>query len=489
MDARQVAVLVPTTVLAQQHYRTFRERMGAYPVRIEMLSRFRTGAQRRGIAEGLRDGKVDIVIGTHALLQEGLAFHNLGLVIIDEEQRFGVAHKERLKAMRHMVDVLTMTATPIPRTLYLSLTGARQISLLQTPPRERMAIETLVARKTDEVVRGAILREINRDGQVFYLHNRVMTIDRVGARLRRLVPEASIEIAHGQMATAELASVMRRFVAGDFAVLLCTTIIESGMDIPRANTILIDRADRFGMADLYQLRGRVGRSNRKAYAYFLLPEKGPIDGAARQRLAAITRHAGLGAGFHLAMRDLEIRGGGNLLGAEQSGHIAAVGFGLYCQLLRRSIARLKGETMPPLVNVVLALDFLGLSPRAADETAAAATLPYTFIEDEPLRVDTYRRLAEAATEADVHKLKAELTDRFGPLPPPARRLLTTARIRVAAAAQGLSKVETRGDKIMLHDGRDYVSRAGRFPRLRGRTADRKLMEILRCVRSFKTWAP
>ncbi len=318
MDHRQVAVLVPTTVLAQQHYRTFAERLQSYPFKVAMLSRFCTRAEHRDIVQGLKEGTVDIVIGTHALVQPNIRFKNLGLAIIDEEQRFGVKHKERIKRMRLLVDVLTMTATPIPRTLYLSMTGARDMSLIQTPPEERMAIETRVERNADNVIRKAIMRELNREGQVFYLHNRVMTIERVHKRLVELVPEARIAIAHGQMSAGHLRTVMKAFVDGEHDILLCTTIIESGMDIPRANTILIDRADRFGIADLYQLRGRVGRSSHRGYAYLLLPPHGRPDHEARKRIDAIKRYTALGSGFSLALRDLEIRGAGNLLGAQKS---------------------------------------------------------------------------------------------------------------------------------------------------------------------------
>ena len=480
LDDRQVAVLVPTTVLAQQHFDTFRERMAPYPVRIEMLSRFRTRKQQDRILCGMQEGTVDIVIGTHALLQPRVRFKDLGLVIIDEEQRFGVDHKERLKQLRHRVDVLTLTATPIPRTLYMSLTGAREISLIQTPPGERMAIETIVARNDDETIRKAIRRETNREGQVFYLHNRVMSIERVRRRLARIVPEARVEIAHGQMPTSELASVMRRFIAGQFDVLLCTTIIESGVDIPRANTILIDRADRFGLADLYQLRGRVGRSHRKAYAYLLLPSHGHLDADARKRITAMRRYSSRKAGFQLALRDLEIRGAGNLLGAEQSGHIAAVGFGLYCQLLGRTVARLKGKALPPVIDAEVKLDFIRLAPHETADSSSAF-IPYGFIEEEGLRIGIYRRIAEATATDDIERLEVELRDRFGPLPPPVTRLLQVARIRILASQRGLRRVEAQDDKLMLSTGTDYVKDGTRFPRIQGDDADRKLDHIIRLV--------
>ncbi|MBT3193036.1 MAG: transcription-repair coupling factor [Verrucomicrobia bacterium] len=475
-DGRQVAMLVPTTILAQQHFRTFTERMAGFPARIEVLSRFCTAGAKAKLKEGLDAGSVDIVIGTHALVQGGIQFANLGLVIIDEEQRFGVHHKEHLKQMKRLVDVLTLSATPIPRTLYMSMTGARDMSLIQTPPQERMAIETIVARGDDEIIREAILRELGRDGQVYYLHNRVMTIRRLRDRLAALVPEAKVEFAHGQMKSSELSQVMRRFSAGEFDVLLCTTIIESGLDIPRANTILIDRADRFGIADLYQLRGRVGRSNHKAYAYLLLPPHGFVDRDARERIRALRKHSGLGTGFNLAIRDMEIRGAGNILGAAQSGHISAVGFGLYCQLLKRSVARLKGETQPLLVDTELRLDFIKLTPGAT-ESPGAAYVPSLFIPSERLRVAIYRRIAEATEVAEIEALRQELEDRFGRIPPPVSRLLTMGEIRIQAARNGVQLVEVRRQKIIIKRNGDYVKDAARFATLTTRDPDEQLEEL------------
>ena len=483
MSGRQVALLVPTTVLAQQHFDTFRDRMSAYPVTIEMLSRFVTRGQHDETLKGLAKGSVDIVIGTHALLQDNVFFKDLGLVIVDEEQRFGVAHKEKLKHIRQLVDVLTLTATPIPRTLYMSLTGARDMSLIQTPPSERMAIETVVAPNTDKVVRDALLREINRDGQVFYLHNRIATIGHVEQRIAQLVPEARIAVAHGQMASSELSSIMERFVNGDFDVLLSTTIIESGMDIPRANTILIDRADRFGIADLYQLRGRVGRSNRRAYAYLLLPQHGVVDSDARKRISAVRQHSSLGSGFALALRDLEIRGSGNILGAAQSGHISAIGFGLYCQLLKRTVARQKGEVVPQIIDVEVLLDFLSLSHDPA--AACSAIIPFDYIEDERLRVSIYRTMAETTTLAEVDAVRADMRDRFGPIPPPAERLLKLAMVRVLASERGIRRVEAREGKVMLLRGSDYLQEADRFPRLKASTPDAQLDEVIRIVRAAR----
>ncbi|MBA4386757.1 MAG: transcription-repair coupling factor [Verrucomicrobia bacterium] len=487
MAAKQVAILVPTTILAQQHYETFRERMSAYPVRIEMLSRFCSASTHYKVVKGLADGSVDVVIGTHALLQPGISFKDLGLVVIDEEQRFGVAHKETLKNLRKLVDVITMTATPIPRTLYMAMTGARDMSIIQTPPRERMPVETVVAPATDKIVREAIMRELTREGQVFYLHNRVMTIDIMEKKLRALVPEAKIAVAHGQMAAGELAEIMHMFISGELNVLLCTTIIESGVDIPSANTILIDRADRFGMADLYQLRGRVGRSNCKGYAYFLLPHGERIDADARKRMETLKRYSHLGAGFNLALRDLEIRGSGNLLGTAQSGHITAIGFDLYCKLLRRTISRLKGEPLPPIIDVEVKLDFVNLF-AAAETATAAAVIPYAYVEDERLRIGAYRKMAEASTKADVAAIRMELRDRFGPLPPQVERLLKIVEIRVAAAEHSIKEVETQAEKLLLKGRTDYLMKGKLLPRLSGRTVEEKLTEIFKLISTSDRWA-
>ena len=445
VNHKQVALLAPTTVLAEQHYATFCERMASFPIKIDVLSRFRSPAQRLQTRLAAERGEVDILIGTHALLTENIPFHDLGLVIIDEEQRFGVAHKEQLKQLRALVDVLTMSATPIPRTLYLSLTGARDLSLLRTPPQNRVAVETIIQRDEDALVASAIRKELARGGQVFYLYNRVRTIGRVLERLRRIVPEVRVLVAHGQMPAGELASAMRDFESGKADLLLCTTIVESGIDIPRANTMLIDRADRFGLAELYQLRGRVGRSIQKGFAYLLLPQEGVLDGDARKRLQALKRHSGLGAGYAIALRDLEIRGSGNLLGAAQSGHIAAIGFGLYCQLLRRTVARLKGEPIPSLVEVEISLDILDTSPGAVG--ANAASIPYSYIEDDAQRMNVYRRLAETVSEGELAALRDELRDRYGALPDAAERAFAVVSIRLLAAEKHLAKVEIRNARF------------------------------------------
>lgn len=445
---KQVALLAPTTVLAEQHYATFCDRMAHFPIRIEVLSRFRPPAQRRQVCKAAERGEVDILIGTHALLSENVNFKDLGLLIIDEEQRFGVAHKERLKRIRALVDVLTMSATPIPRTLYLSLTGARDLSLIQTPPLNRVAVETIIQRDTDALLVAAIRKELARGGQVFYLYNRVHTIGRLYARLQSLLPEAKILIGHGQMPAKELAETMRQFEQGEADILLSTTIIESGIDIPRANTILIDRADRFGLAELYQLRGRVGRSSVKGFAYLLLPPDGYVDSDGRKRLQALRRHSGLGSGYAIAMRDLEIRGSGNLLGAAQSGHIAAIGFGLYCQLLRRTVARLKGERIPDLVDVEISFDFLDASPGS--EGNNAVSIPYNYVEDDAQRMNVYRRLAEAINEKELKTLERELIDRYGPLPDAAKRTLQLAALRMLAAEKQLAKVEVTENLLFCY---------------------------------------
>lgn len=483
MDHKQVAVLVPTTVLAQQHFDTFTERMIPYPVRVEMLSRFCTPTQSRTTINDLKTGAVDIVIGTHALLQPGIHFNDLGLVMIDEEQRFGVSHKEQLKQLRKLVDVLTLTATPIPRTLYMAMTGVKEMSLLQTPPGERMAIETIVIRNDDTIVREAIRRELRREGQVFYLHNRILTIERVRHRLQKLIPEARIAVAHGRMNPSELSTTMESFVNGEYDILLSTTIIESGMDIPRANTILIDRSDRFGIADLYQLRGRVGRSNRKAYAYLLLPAQGQIDPAGRARINAIKAHSGLGASFELALQDLELRGAGNLLGTQQSGHINAIGFGLYCQLLKRTIARQKGEHIPKMINVETYIDFIDFS-RHPGPIDNSAVIPANYIQDEQQRIGIYRKIAESSTLQDLVNLNDELNDRFGPIPPSCARLLNIARLRIAASGKGIQKIEVRDNKVMLTRDNTYLKDSTKFPRISGTSPDKSLNEIFDIIQAI-----
>lgn len=478
LNGKQTAVLAPTTVLAEQHFETFTSRFDGTPVRIESVSRFQTTGTHSGTFQRLATGACDIVIGTHAILSSKVAFRDLGLIIIDEEQRFGVKHKEFLKQLRATADVLTLSATPIPRTLYLSMTGARDLSLLRSPPRERVAVETTVVRDSDMIVRTAIEAELARGGQVFFLHNRVTTIGKVEKRLKEILPKLRIVVAHGQMDARTLARKMRDFERGDYDVLLSTTIIESGIDIPRANTILVDQAHTFGLADLYQLRGRVGRSSKQGRAIFLLPADGLVDSEARERLAALKRHGGLGAGFNLAVRDLELRGAGNLLGSEQSGHIAAVGFGLYCQLLQRTVALLKGEKVKEIVDVKLNLDFIDASPASTDPEAATS-LPYDYVEEDAQRMSFMKRFAEAMDVKVVKALAAELEDRFGKLPPPAKRLVLLAELRVRCAAERISHIDVKGTRAVFYrcGSRDIA-----FVRdLKGKKPDRKIHELIGLV--------
>ncbi len=484
LNGKQTAILVPTTVLAQQHYNNFRERMAEYPVRIELLSRFRNRREQARVVEQLAAGVVDIIIGTHRLLQGDVVFKDLGLVVIDEEQRFGVLHKERFKHLRATVDVLTLTATPIPRTLYLALAGAREMSAIETPPQDRLPVETVVAQYDERTVRDAIQRELNRGGQVFYLHNRVFDIDAVAGRLRALVPQARLGVGHGQMDSDELEKVMTAFVNGETDVLLSTTIIESGLDIPNANTIIIDRADRFGLSDLYQLRGRVGRYKHQAYAYLLLPRHAGLLVDARKRISAIKQYSSLGSGFKIAMRDLEIRGAGNLLGAEQSGHIAAVGFELYCQLLKQSVSSLKGEKVVPRTETLLRLDFLALTEDQTEKGAAPAYFPASYIPEATQRIEIYRKLGQAASSEALRELKNELRDRFGQLPGSVDLALKVAEIKILAAERGVSVVESREGKLMLTRNNDFLMVGGKFPRLTKTTASAKVNEIKKFLLSI-----
>ena len=472
MNGKQVAVLAPTTVLAEQHFETFTSRFDGTPIRIESVSRFQSGGTHQGTFKRLATGACDIVIGTHAILTNKIAFRDLGLIIIDEEQRFGVRHKEFLKSLRATADILTLSATPIPRTLYLSMTGARDLSLLRTPPRERVAVETKIVRDSDEIIRRAIENELARGGQVFFLHNRVADIGKVEKRLKSLfsIKLPRIVVAHGQMDSRTLANKMRDFERGNFDILLSTTIIESGIDIPRANTIIIDQADTFGMADLYQLRGRVGRSSKQGFAYFLLPPSGLVDSDARERLAALQRHGGLGSGFNLAVRDLELRGAGNLLGSQQSGHIAAVGFSLYCQLLQRTIALMKGEKVRDIIDVKLNLDFA--NPR----------LPYDYIEEDVQRMSLMKRFAEAQDVKVVKALADEMRDRFGPLPPEAREYVRIAELRVVCANAGINHIDVKGTRAVLYKAGSHE--VFKVIDLRGKSPDRKLTELIAALRNL-----
>lgn len=483
MDGKQVAILVPTTILCQQHYETFLERMTSFPVTIDMLSRFRSRREQNATIKNLAAGTVDIIIGTHRLVQQDVTFKDLGLVIIDEEQRFGVKHKERLKDLKQLVDVLTMTATPIPRTLYMSLTGAKEMSTISTPPRDRQPIETFVRHFDDQIIRKAILRELNREGQVFYLHNRVMTIRSEEKKLKELVPEARIVVAHGQMPESRLEAVMHDFIEGKYDVLLCTTIIESGVDIPNANTMIVDRADRFGLAELYQLRGRVGRYKNKAYAYLLVPERGQMSAVARKRIRAIQQYSSLGAGFKLALRDLEIRGAGNILGAQQSGHITAVGFDLYCQLLERTVKRMKNEKVPEIVDIKVRLDFVDMSTTYSNYDDACV-IPVEYIEEEGQRVDMYKAISSLREPKDLTRLERELKDRFGRLPLPMRNLLKLTAIRIHASDKGIREIDVRDDKVMMTRGGDFIQQGGKFPRLREEKTSKRLAELLKMVKAL-----
>ncbi|HYS95286.1 MAG TPA: transcription-repair coupling factor, partial [Chthoniobacterales bacterium] len=480
MDGKQVAVLAPTTVLAQQHFETFRQRMLDYPIRIEMLSRFRSPAEQKKVLQLLREGGVDIVIGTHRLISDDVSFRDLGLVVIDEEQRFGVLHKEKFKELFKLVDLLTLSATPIPRTLYLSLVGVKDMSTIETPPQNRLPVETAVCGYDERIIRDAINRELERQGQVFFLHNRVQSIEKVRDRVAELCPDARVEFGHGQMGSEELEAVMHRFVMGKIDVLVCTTIIESGLDIPNANTIIIDRADRFGLADLYQLRGRVGRAEHKAYAYLLLPRELMMVGAARKRIDAIKQYSSLGAGFRVAMRDLEIRGAGSILGTAQSGHIMAVGFDLYCQLLKQAVAQIKGQKPRWRLEVEVRLDFVATNEAefVHGDAVVSAFLPRSYINDTTLRIQAYRRIAEITTAEHLDRLINEWRDRFGAFPEAVENLITLARIKLAAAKQEITRIETREDKLMLTRRGDFILVAGKFPRLVAPEIKKRLQEIL-----------
>jgi transcription-repair coupling factor (superfamily II helicase) len=481
MEGKQVAILTPTTVLAQQHFETFRQRMLDYPVRIEMLSRFRSHAEQRKVLEQLREGGVDVVVGTHRLISGDVVFKDLGLVVIDEEQRFGVLHKEKFKELFKLVDVLTLSATPIPRTLYLSLVGVKDMSTIETPPLNRLPVETVICGYDERIIRDAINRELERQGQVYFLHNRVMSIEKVRDRIAELCPDARVESGHGQMDADELEDVMERFVAGKIDVLVCTTIIESGLDIPNANTIIIDRADRFGLADLYQLRGRVGRAEHKAYAYLLLPREMMTVGAARKRINAIQQYSSLGAGFRIAMRDLEIRGAGSILGTAQSGHIVAVGFDLYCQLLKQAVAQVKGEKLRPRLEVDVRLDFIARNEGEylADgpEQFVPAFIPTAYISEAALRIQAYRNLAEITTAEQLQRLRRDWRDRFGKWPEPVDNLLLLSEVKLSAARARVSRVEVREDKLMLTRRGDFILVGGKFPRLTSDRIDLKLPEV------------
>ncbi|MFQ6000374.1 MAG: transcription-repair coupling factor [Anaerolineae bacterium] len=462
MDGKQVAILVPTTVLAQQHYRTFTRRLRPFPVEVDMLSRFRSPREQAAILRRLREGSLEIVIGTHRLLSQDVVFRDLGLLIIDEEQRFGVAHKERLKEMRHEVDVLTLTATPIPRTLYMSLTGVRDMSTIDTPPEERLPVVTQVSPYDESLIRRAVLRELDRGGQVYFVHNRVRGIRQMAKRLVRIVPEATVAIAHGQMDERELARTMLEFADGQYDILVCTSIIENGIDIPNVNTLIVNRADRFGLAQLYQLRGRVGRSSSRAYAYFLYDE-GYLSEEARRRLQTIQEASELGSGFRIALRDLEIRGAGDILGSRQHGHISAVGFDLYCRLLAQAVRALSMKDPGGKEGREIeegALVKRSLEPSTVPflwpsiDLPLEARLPEGYVEDESLRLGLYRRLAGLTTIHEVEEMREELRDRFGSLPQAAENLLYLLRLRILGWEGEVQAISTGKGRIIIELARE-----------------------------------
>ncbi|MEA2012705.1 MAG: transcription-repair coupling factor [Verrucomicrobiota bacterium] len=473
----QVAFVAPTTILVQQHFMTLCERMSPFPIQINMLSRFRTKQQQNETLKSLSEGIVDIVVGTHRLLQKDVNFKNLGLVIIDEEQRFGVKHKEFLKRLRMSVDILTMTATPIPRTLYLSMSGLRNLSTITTPPQKRTPIKTIVARYDKEIISEAINNELERGGQVFYVHNRVKTIEKVCLNLQQLAPEASFVAAHGQMDEHELEEIMTEFIKGRTDVLVCTTIIENGIDIANANTIIIDRADRFGLSGLYQLRGRVGRSYRQAYAYFLLPPHQMLGANAEMRIDAIKRYTEVGAGFKLAIRDLEIRGAGNILGSEQSGHIEAIGFELYCQLLKETVKRLKENKKSIKPKCYMQLDFVHDAINTSSETLSIG-IPDKYVPDNKARIGLFRRMATLSELKELNNFKDELRDRFGPLPECTKNFLNYIHLRITANAKNLTSVTSNKDKILLETQAGLFKKDENIPRFKETNPAKKLQEIL-----------
>ncbi|HJT78343.1 MAG TPA: transcription-repair coupling factor, partial [Gemmataceae bacterium] len=456
-NGRQVAVLVPTTVLAEQHFRTFGQRLAEYPFVVECISRFRTAREQKGILQRLAAGGIDVIIGTHRLVSADVGFKDLGLAIIDEEQRFGVEHKERLKRLRQTVDVLTMTATPIPRTLHLALLGIRDISNLETAPADRLPIETRITRFDPQLIRHAILHELNRDGQVYFVHNRVHNIHQIADQVREIVPEARVAVAHGQMPEHELEAAMLSFVRRDSDVLVATTIIESGLDIPNANTIFINQADNYGLADLHQLRGRVGRYKHRAYSYLLLDSERSVTPTAARRLKAIEEFTELGAGFKIALRDLEIRGAGNILGTQQSGHIAAVGYEMYCQLLENAVRSMKNQRLKTPLDVAIDLPW-------------EAYLPRDYVPGQRPRIEVYRRLARVRRLEKLADFRQELRDRFGPLPEKAEWLLRLAEVRLLAARWQVAQV--RLEKVQGEFGPIDLVLHYRGPRQVQRLADR-----------------
>ncbi len=492
MDGKQVALLAPTTILCQQHMESFSSRMADFPVVIEMLSRFRTPAQQKKTLQGIQSGSVDMLIGTHRMFSDGLTFKDLGLLIIDEEQRFGVDHKEKLKRLKANVDVLTLSATPIPRTLYFAMVGVRSFSTIETAPVNRRPIRTEVVRKSDDVLKKAIQLELHRGGQVFYLHNRVKTIHVVAKKLQKLMPGLRVAVGHGQMAEAQLEQVMVDFISGKYDLLLCTTIIESGLDIPNCNTIIIEEADKFGLSQLYQLRGRVGRFTRQAYAYLLVNPSLPIKDKAKKRLSALRATSSMGAGFKIALRDLELRGAGNLLGSEQSGHIAGVGFEVYCRLLRESVSRLKGDEIALRPHAVVRLDFLHTDESIPEDSASlnmASCLPESYMNEPRLRIDFYRKIAAVMEIESLNDLRSELRDRFGPLPSSVEALFMEVEIKCLAQESGFDLISTKGRELQCRhvrrsskEGVKYLRKLGNLPCLNEKQPLLKLKEIIRFLK-------
>jgi len=449
-SGRQVAVLVPTTILAEQHARSFGDRLADFPIKVEVMSRFQTAKEQAVVVEQLKKKSIDIVIGTHRLLSADVAFANLGLIVVDEEHRFGVKHKERLKQLKLETDVLTLTATPIPRTLHQSLAGLRDMTIMATPPRDRSPVLTFVEPWDDGLIEEGVSRELDRGGQVFFVHNRIETIEAIADHLRRLVPRARVAVGHGQMKERELEKVMRDFVEGSVDILVSTLIVESGLDVPNANTMFVNRADHLGLAQLYQLRGRVGRSHRRAYCYLLVPDS--VDPDAERRLQVLEHHTELGAGYKIALKDMEMRGAGNLLGAEQSGYVHAVGFDLYLRMLEETVQRLmRGESAP--------------KPQPADVSMdIPAYLPDDYIESQEAKLDVYKRLARYETPEEIEALRAELRDRFGALPPQGEAMLSMALLRVVGGTLGIEGILVRGEEARI------TFRDSAIPRMKGLSA-------------------
>ncbi len=476
LSGKQVAVLAPTTVLVQQHWHTFSERMAEYPVQVNMLSRFVSASEQKKTIEKTSSGQVDIVIGTHRLLSRDVKFTDLGLIIVDEEQRFGVRHKEKLKKMKKLADVLTLSATPIPRTLYQSLTGARDMSTILTPPEERNPVKTLLIKKDKKIIREAILRELARDGQIFFLHNRVETIEKTKDELQKLVPTADFIIAHGQMHEKDLSQAMEEFAGGKHDVLVCTTVVESGLDMPNVNTIIIDNAERFGLADLYQLRGRVGRSTRQAYAYLIVPADLALETSARHRLKAILENTALGSGYTIAMKDLEIRGAGNLLGPQQSGHIVAIGFTLYCSLLKRAVELLKKGNFRQIIEenklktekVDWRKDIPAFNPHSKFVEFSipfAGNIPEKYIESPTLRLDLFQRIGNSKRVYEIRNLEEEMRDRFGKLPNDTVLLLKIAEAKIHARIRGINSIEVEDRKVIMRRSGKILAPTESFPRI------------------------